>query len=118
MQQIDLFAARIEDHAGRLEAEAKRYRDALERADAEVRRARQELAKVRSVSRDGGRWVDVKRVELKIGRVYFVRRTWGRNRPSDDPCLAEWTDTGWREVFGRITTSTACFVGLQVWVPR
>ncbi|TXH40425.1 MAG: hypothetical protein E6Q97_39605 [Desulfurellales bacterium] len=118
MQQIDLFAARIEDRAGRLEAEAKRYRDTLERADAEVRRARQELAKVRSVSRDGGRWVDVRRVELKIGRAYFARRSWGRKFPPAEPCLAEWTSSGWREIYGHITQSTASFADLQVWVPK
>lgn len=44
-----------------------------------------------------GRWVNVHRVTLVPGRLYYISRTEGRSlKTFGEPAVMRWTDGGWR----------------------
>ena len=86
-------------------------------------KARQIDSAMRSIRRRGGcRWVSVEKVQLVEGRLYLVRRVWGKpQRPwpphGRDACLAEWKKNGggWRMVVGDIPNIYKPDQSCQVW---
>jgi len=73
-----------------------------------------ELAEAMAKATRPGQWLCVKRCDRDEGRWYFVRRVWNDNR-ADDPCLAEWTKSGWVQRWGHLTQTTQSGATIEQW---
>lgn len=91
-------------------------------ADA-IKEAERQLNYARRVSRiRGTKWVDIDGIELEIGRVYIVRRVYGKywrrqwssRNPECEPAIAIWESWGWRVVLGNIPDGCVSST-IEVW---
>jgi hypothetical protein len=58
-------------------------------------------------------WISVEDHDLDVGVVYVTRRTWP-DGTAEKPCLAEWTNSGWKVLSGILLQTSASYAGIQV----
>lgn len=60
----------------------------------------------------GAVWRPVRRIALRRGEHYFIRRTW-KNKAPELPCLAQW-EYGWTFIWGDVPPTTAVGADIEV----
>ena len=69
---------------------------------------------VRRLMRGRKRWQDLTKVKSLVeGRLYILRRTYSDR--VEEPAVCEWSQCGWRTLYGSIPQTHAAGASIEVW---